>query len=163
MFTSQPVLHLPDLSAPFAISTDASKHASGGVLLQKDINNEWRPCAYLSQTFGPAECNYNIYDRELLAVMRALDAWCHYLLGSPTTVQVFTDHKNLTYFRQPQNLNRQQARWLLDLSEFDLTLSTSWARISVLLMPCLTDQITFLLQTWTMRQSPFSLTNSLST
>ena len=104
-FTSQPVLHLPNLSAPFAISTDASKHASGGVLLQRDINNEWRPCTYLSQTFGPAECNYDIYDQELLAVMRALDAWRHYLLGSPTTVQVFTDHKNLTYFRQPCNLN----------------------------------------------------------
>ena len=108
-FTSQPVLQLPDLSAPFAISTDASKHASGGVLLQKDINDEWRPCAYLSQTFSPAECNYDIYDHELLAVMRALDAWHHYLLGSPTTVQVFMDHKNLTYFRQPHNLNHRQA------------------------------------------------------
>ena len=53
--------------------------------------------------------------------MRALDAWCHYLLGPPTTVQVFTDHKNLTYFRQPHNLNRRQARWLLNLSEFNLT------------------------------------------
>ena len=52
--------------------------------------------------------------------MRALDAWHHYLLGSPTMVQVFTDHKNLTYFRQPRNLNHRQARWLLDLSEFDL-------------------------------------------
>ena len=71
--------------------------------------------------FGPAERNYDIYDWELLAVMRALDAWHHYLLGSPTTVQVFMDHKNLTYFRQPRNLNRQQARWLLNLSEFDLT------------------------------------------
>ena len=119
-FTSQPILHLPDLSTPFAISTDALKHTSGGVLLQKDTNGDWHPCAYLSQTFGPAEHNYNIYDQELLAVMRALDAWRHYLLGSPTTVQVFTDHKNLTYFRQPRNLNCQQARWLLDLSEFDL-------------------------------------------
>ena len=62
VFTSQPVLHLPDLSAPFAISTNASKHASGGVLLQKDINNEWYPCTYLSQTFGPTECNYDIYN-----------------------------------------------------------------------------------------------------
>ena len=105
MFTSQPVLHLPDLSTPFAISTDASKHASGGVLLQKDTNGDWHPCAYLSQTFGPAEQNYDIYDQELLAVMRALDAWHHYLLSSPTTVQVFTDHKNLTYFCQPCNLN----------------------------------------------------------
>ena len=86
VFTSKPVLHLPDLSAPFAISTDASKHASGSVLLQKDTNGNWHPCAYLSQTFGPAEHNYDIYDQELLTVMRGLDAWCHYLLGSPTTV-----------------------------------------------------------------------------
>ena len=48
-FTSQPVLYLPDLSAPFAISTNASKHTSGGVLLQKDTNGDWHPCAYLSQ------------------------------------------------------------------------------------------------------------------
>ena len=120
-FTSQPVLHLPDLLSPFAISTDASKHATGGVLLQKDTNGKWHPCAYLSQTFTSAERNYDIYDWELLAVMRALDAWQHYLLGSPHTVQVFTDHKNLTYFHQPHNLNQRQARWLLDLTEFDLT------------------------------------------
>ena len=54
--------------------------------------------------------------------MRALDTWCHYLLGSPTMVQVFADHKNLTYFCPPHNLNRRQARWLLNLSEFNLTL-----------------------------------------
>ena len=120
VFTSPPVLQLPDLSAPFAISTDASKHVSGGVLLQKDINGNWHPCAYLSQTFGPAEQNYDIYDWELLAIMRALDAWQHNLLSSPTPVQVFTDHKNLTYFHQPCNLNCHQAHWLLDLSEFDL-------------------------------------------
>ena len=71
--------------------------------------------------FGPTECNYNIYDRELLAIMRALDAWHHYLLSSPTTVQVFMNYKNLTYFCQPRNLNHQQARWLLNLSEFDLS------------------------------------------
>ena len=97
-FTSQPVLQLLDLSVPFAISTDSSKHALGRVLLQKDINRDWHPCAYLSQTFGPAERNYDIYDHELLVIMKALDTWHHYLLGSPTTVKVFTDHKNLTYF-----------------------------------------------------------------
>ena len=119
-FTSQPVLQLSDLSVPFAISTNTSKHASRGVLLQKDLNGEWHPCAYLSQMVGPAECNYDIYDCELLTVMRALDAWHQYLLGSPTPVQVFMDHKNLTYFRQPHNLNHCQAHWLLDLLVFDL-------------------------------------------
>ena len=51
-----------------------------------------------------------------------MKTWRHYLHGSPFPVQVFTDHKNLTYFRQPQALNRRQARWLLDLADFDLNI-----------------------------------------
>jgi len=77
---------------------------------------------FLSQSLNPAERNYDIYDRELLAVIHALKEWRHYLHGSPYPVKVQTDHKNLTYFKQPQNLNRRQARWLLDLSDFDLEL-----------------------------------------
>ena len=98
LFLSKPVLHLPDLSAPFAIATDASKFASGGILLQTDSNGDWHPCSYLSQSFSQAERNYDIYDRELLAVIRALKSFRHYLHGSPFPIQVFTDHKNLTYF-----------------------------------------------------------------
>ena len=120
LFLSKPVLHLPDPAAPFAVATDASKYASGAILLQTDSNGEWHPCSYLSQSFSPAERNYDIYDRELLAVIRALKSWRHYLHRSPFPVQVFTDHKNLTYFRSPQNLNRRQARWLIDLVDFDL-------------------------------------------
>ena len=62
MFMKEPVLQLPNLTKPFAIATDASKYASGGVLLQKDSNGEWHPCSYLSQSFRPAEWNYDIYD-----------------------------------------------------------------------------------------------------
>ena len=56
------MLSLPDLNKPFAIATDASKDASRGILLQADSNGEWHPCSYLSQSFSPAERNYNIYD-----------------------------------------------------------------------------------------------------
>ena len=63
-----------------------------------------------------------MYDRELLRVIHVLKEWRHYLLRSPHVVKVLTNHKNLTYFRQPQNLNRWQVRWLLDLSDFDLEL-----------------------------------------
>ena len=122
IFCMQPVLKMPDPSAPFSIATDASKHATGGVLMQQDTNGDWKPCAFLSQSLNPAERNYDIYDRELLAVIRALKEWRHYLHGSPYPVKVQTDHKNLTYFKQPQNLNRRQACWLLDLSDFDLEL-----------------------------------------
>ena len=120
LFLSKPVLHLPNLSAPFTVATDASKDASGAILLQTDPNGDWHPCSYLSQSFSPAKRNYDTYDRELLAVIRALKSRCHYLHGSLFPVQVFTDHKNLTYFRQPQVLNRQQACWLVDLANFDL-------------------------------------------
>ena len=120
LFLSKPVLHLPDLSAPFAIATDASKYASGAILLQTDSNGDWHLCSYLSQSFSPTEHNYDIYDRELLAVICTLKSWRHYLHGSPFPVQVFTDHKNLTYFQQPQALNHRQARWLIDLADFDL-------------------------------------------
>ena len=58
----EPVLQLPDLTKPFTIAMVASKYTSGGVLLQKDTNREWHPCSYLSQSFGPAEQNYDIYD-----------------------------------------------------------------------------------------------------
>ena len=57
-----------------------------------------------------------------MAVIHALKTWRHYLHGSPFPIQVFTDHKNLTYFRKPQALNRRQACWLLDLADFDLTI-----------------------------------------
>ena len=120
LFLSKPVLHLPDLTTPFAIAMDASKSASGTILLQTDSNGDWHPCFYLSQSFSPAEQNYDIYDRELLTIIRALKSWWHYLHGSPFPVQVFMDHKNLTYFKQPQALNRHQARWLIDLADFDL-------------------------------------------
>ena len=52
------------------------------------------------------ERNYEIYDRELLGIVRALTEWWHYLEGSPHPVEVLSDHKNLTYFRTAQKLNR---------------------------------------------------------
>ena len=122
LFLWQPVLCIPDLSSPFTIATDASKYTSGTILLQTDLNGDWHPCSYLSQSFSPAEQNYDIYDWELLAVIHALKTWRHYLHSSPFPIQVFTDHKNLTYFRKPQALNCQQARWLLNLVDFDLTM-----------------------------------------
>jgi hypothetical protein len=103
-FLGQPVLRNPDPTQQFAITTDASLVATGTILLQTDENGAYHPCAYLSQSFNPAERNYQIYDRELLAVIRALKAWRHYLEGNPHPVIVFTDHKNLLYFHTVQQL-----------------------------------------------------------
>ena len=72
---SSPVLWLPNLSKPFLVQTDASKLGTGAVLLQWDNAGVPHPCAYLSQALVGAEQNYQVYDLELLAVIRALKAW----------------------------------------------------------------------------------------
>ena len=120
LFQTAPVLHLPDVGRPFIIMTDASLIASGGILMQRDGNGDLHPCAYLSQTFSPTERNYDIYDQELLAVIHTLEHWRHYLQGTAHPVTLLTDHKNLTYFRQPQKLSRCQACWMMFLQDFDL-------------------------------------------
>jgi hypothetical protein len=67
----------------------------------------------------PAERNYNIHDKELLAVFRSFKAWRYYLKGANHQVDVFSNHKNLTYFTKAQILNQRQARWATFLSRFD--------------------------------------------
>ena len=69
------VIKMPDTTKLFFIMTDASLTASGGILIQKDSNRDLHPCAYHSATFSLAERNYDIYDRELLAVIQVLKEW----------------------------------------------------------------------------------------
>ena len=113
---------MPDKAKAFTVKSDALKFATGAVLRQADINGDMHPCGYLSQSLDAAQRNYEIYDRELLGIVRALEEWRHYLEGNPYPVRVLSDHKNLEYFRTAQKLNRRQARWSLFLSQFDLQL-----------------------------------------
>ena len=71
-FSEEPVLIMPDQTKLFHIKTDASKYALGAVLTQTNMNGEQHPIAYLSKTFTETERNYDVYDRELLAIIRAL-------------------------------------------------------------------------------------------
>ena len=119
-FQTALVLQLSNVRHLFIVMTDTSLSASGGVLMQKNDNGDLHPCAYLSQMFTAAERNYNIYDWELLAIIHALDHWCHYLQGTSHPVTLLTDHKNLMYFHQPQKLSRCQACWMMFLQDFDL-------------------------------------------
>ena len=113
---------MPDHTRSFQIECDASKYASGAVLTQLDSNGDRHPCAFISKTFSPTERNYEIYDRELLAIIQALEEWRHYIQGSPHMTIILSDHKNLTYYCEARKLNRRQARWSLYLSEFDIKL-----------------------------------------
>ena len=101
---------MPDITKPFFVMTNASITASGGVLMQKDSNRDLHPYAYHSTTFSPAEQNFNIYDRELLAIIQALKEWRHYLTGTEHLVTVITDHKNLGYSEQ-QNCSNDIYIW----------------------------------------------------
>ena len=121
-FVEAPVLLMPDTAKPFVVESDASKWATGGVLRQQDDNGDWHPCGFISHSFDQMQRNYEIYDRELLGIVRALETWRHYLQGSQFPTVILSDHKNLTYFRTTQKLNRRQACWSLFLSEFDLKL-----------------------------------------
>src|SRR5271155_5076744 len=72
-FTEEPVLMIPDHSKLFQIESDASKVATGAVLTQLDCNGDQHPCTFISKTFSLTERNYEIYDRELLGIIRALE------------------------------------------------------------------------------------------
>ena len=113
------VLVLPDYGKPFTLTTDASNFATGAILEQEDALGRSRPVAYFSKSFQPAEHNYKIYDKELLAIVHALKHFCHYLQGNKHRTQIFSDHANLRYFTTKQTLICCQARWSLFLAEYD--------------------------------------------
>lgn len=119
---SYPVLRHYDASRPCTLSTDASDFAISGVLQQPDDDGRLHPVGYFSRKLTPAEINYEVYDKELLAVVesfRDMRAWLH---GTTQPVSVVSDHKNLEYFMSSRVLNRRQARWSIFLSEFNFRL-----------------------------------------
>jgi len=122
IFTSRPILVIPDLDKEFRVEADASNFATGGVLLVKCEDELWRPVAFISKALNETERNYEIHDKEMLAVIQCLEAWRHFLEGAQLKFEIWTDHKNLEYFMTSQNLNRRQARWALYLSRFNFTL-----------------------------------------
>jgi len=113
---------VPDLDKEFRVEADASNFATGGVLSIKCEDNKWRPVAYISKSLTETKQNYEIHDKEMLAIIRCLEAWRHFLEETRSKFEVWTDHKNLEYFMSNQNLNRRQARWALYLSRFDFVL-----------------------------------------
>ena len=124
LFTSAPVLKHPDSSLQFVVEVDASDTGAGAVLSQRDPSTQkLHPCAFFSHRFSPAEGNYDVGNRELLAVVWALQEWRHWLEGSRVPFLIWTDHKNLAYLRSARRLNPCQARWSLFLSRFNFSLS----------------------------------------
>ena len=118
--TSAPVLILPDYDKPFTLITDASDYATGSILEQDDALGQSHPIAFYSKSLlQPTEQNYEIHDKELLAIVHALKHFHHYLQGSSHQTKIFSDHTNLKYFTTKQTLTYHQACWSLFLGTFN--------------------------------------------
>jgi hypothetical protein len=106
------------------VEVDASNEGIGAVLSQRsDQDGKVHPCAFLSRRLSKAERNYDVGNRELLAVKLALEEWRHWLEGADLPFVVWTDHKNLEYIRKANRLNSRQARWALFFNRFSFSLS----------------------------------------
>jgi len=105
-FTSAPILMhwVPDTQ--LVVETNASDYTLAAILSIVTKNNEIHPVAFHSRTFSTPELNYDIHNKELLAIFKAFKIWQHYLEGSALPIDVVTDHKNLEYFLTTKVLTR---------------------------------------------------------
>jgi hypothetical protein len=118
-FQQAPTLLQPNPDKGFIVECDASDRATGAVLSQERADGKLHPVAFMSKSLSPAKRNYDIYDKELLAVIRAFEEWRHLLEVTEIPVLLITDHKNLEYFMTTKVLTKRQNRWAVFLSEFN--------------------------------------------
>jgi hypothetical protein len=121
-FVSAPILLHWKPDALLIVETDASDYALAAILSIVDTDREVHPVAFLSRTFSTTELNYDVHNKELLAIFDAFKAWQHYLEGAGTPIDIITDHKNLVYFSTTKLLTRRQARWSEFLSAFNMVI-----------------------------------------
>ncbi|KAF4301954.1 hypothetical protein GTA08_BOTSDO10282 [Botryosphaeria dothidea] len=123
-FTSAPILVHFDPEKEIWVETDASDFVSAGILSQMH-DGVLKPVAYFSKKMSSTECNYMIYDKELLAIIRSFETWEPELISTPIDkpIKVLTDYKNLEYFMTTKQLTSRQARWAKFLSAFNFIIS----------------------------------------
>src|SRR6267142_471536 len=111
--TTAPVLAYPDLERPFKMEVDASAYAVGAILFQKDNQGRKRDVGYYSKALNPAEHNYNIWDREFLAVIKALGNWRHILIGTPHIITKMQEQQasEMNKWEDKHNLRRDKQGW----------------------------------------------------
>ena len=122
-------LYDPDFEC--IIETDVSDHVSVDVFSQEGTDGILHPIVYFSKKHSPAECNYEIYDKELLTVILAFQEWCMELKDSPHEIKVLSDHKNLQWFMTTKQLNQHQAQWAEYLSWFNFKIHYQSDQLSI--------------------------------
>ena len=119
----KPILRQPDFNKRFYVQTDASAYGMGAILSQEGEialkTPHLFPIAYYSATFMATERNYDIYERELLAVIKALQHWRQYLIWTQEPFIIQTDHANLLYWKSPWKLNQRTAQWHAELQDYN--------------------------------------------
>ncbi|KAJ1593931.1 hypothetical protein NDA11_007738 [Ustilago hordei] len=120
-FTSAGVLQHFDYHLPTRMETNASDFAIAGVLKQEH-EGQWHPVAFYSRKMSSAKKNYEIHDKELLAVVACLTQWRHMLAGLLSQLVILTDHEALKYFKSQRHITGRQARWAILLADFDFIL-----------------------------------------
>ena len=123
MVTKAPILAHYKQGVKTIVETDSSDYVSSGVLSQLGDDELLHPVAFFSKNLNPAECNYEIYDKELLAIIRCFEQWRPELEETGVPIKVITDHKSLEYFMTTKKLTRRQARWAEFLSGFNFVIS----------------------------------------
>ena len=99
------MLAVPDLDKKLRVEVNASDYAMEGVLSMEGKDGKWRPVAFLSKSLNETERNYEIHDKEMLAIIRGLEAWRYLLEEAQFKFEIWMDHKNLEYFMKAQKLN----------------------------------------------------------
>ena len=121
MFTTAPILQHFDSDLETIVESDASNSVVSGILSQYHVTKTGKrlhPVAFYSRRMTPAECNYKIHNKELLAIVACFEEWRRYLIGTQKPFLNYLDHKNLEYFTTTKTLKRRQADWAEKLADY---------------------------------------------
>jgi len=119
---TEPILQHFDPEQPVTIETEASDHTIGVICSQPDAKGILNPVAYYSRKLKEQERNYDLHDKELLAIVDALRKWDTYFKTMGPKITIHTDHKNLEYWKTKKDLNLRQAWWCERLANYDFVI-----------------------------------------
>jgi hypothetical protein len=120
ILVNYPIMLAPNFNEPFILATDASNVGAGAVLLQEDNQGIEHPVCYYSKKFNNAQKNYSVVEKELLAMILALQHFAVYIPPYGPRVKVYTDHHPLKYLSCLKTKNQRLTRWSLFLQQFNL-------------------------------------------
>jgi hypothetical protein len=118
-----------DFELKTIVEIDSSNYVFAKVLSQRDKNEIIKSVAFFFKSLLSAECNYEIYDKELLAIVKCFEQWRPELQSVNKPVNVLTDHKSLEYFMTIKKLNRRQVRWVEYLTDFNFVITYQAGKI----------------------------------